>query len=191
MVYLDYTHKSRALNRGILCYWKKDIEPKQCMNNQESKFPLRNYELDWTQTVHEQPGEQVSSQKLRTLIDLVVHALFGFNQVCSFWEETCSPGCSCTVWVQSKFIWTTRRASLLSETMNFDWTQTVHEQPGEQVSSQKLRTWLNPNSAWDKEFVFYYSTFTTDLQHSRNKRLTWAWIVHLVVHALFGFNQSS
>ena len=51
-------------------------------------------------------------------------------------------------WLNPNSAWTTRRASLLSETMNFDWTQTVHEQPGEQVSSQKLWTWLNPNSAW-------------------------------------------
>jgi len=26
MVYLDYTHTSRGLNMGILCYWKKDKE---------------------------------------------------------------------------------------------------------------------------------------------------------------------
>ena len=158
------------------------IEPKQCMNNQESKSPLRNYKLDWTQTVHEQPGEQVSSQKLQTWLNpnsawttrrasLLSETMNLIEpKQCMNNQESKSPLRNNELWLNPNSAWTTRRASLLSETTNFDWTQTVHEQPGEQVSSQKLRTliepkqcmnnqesksplrnyelWLNRNSAW-------------------------------------------
>jgi hypothetical protein len=142
------------------------IEPKQCMNNQESKSPLRNYKL-WLN-----PNSAWTTRRASLLC---------------FWEETCSPGCSCTVWVQSKFIVSERRLALLvvhalfgfsqvhsfweetCSTTNFDWTQTVHEQPGEQVSSQKLWTLIEPKQCMNNQ---------ESKSPLRNYELDWTQTVH-------------